>query len=388
MTGAALLFSREQSVMRDREDDFRDGINYVPEQEFIPVVGGTDFVYAAVCCDHGHINGMCSGLAMAGAVLKWVYEPDPRKRRKLMDRNPQARVAKSLEQILEDPEVRLVACAAVPDKRWEIGVRVMKAGKDFFTDKPAFTTMEQLAAVKQAARDTGRKYMIYYSEHLHCEASIFAGELIRRNAIGKVLQVIGMGPHRLDALKRPDWFFQKKHNGGILCDIGSQQIEDFMHYTGCHDARIEMAHAANLGHPDYPELEDFGEAVLTADNGARLYLTVNWFTPAGLSAWGDGRTFILGTEGTIELRKYINVGEGGQPANHVFLVNGEGEYHYQVTGQVGFPFFSRLIRDCLNRTENAMTQEHAFKAAELAIAAERLSERAGSTAGGMVTEQE
>ena len=30
-----------------------------------------------------------------------------------------------------------------------------------------------------------------------------------------------------------------------------------------------------------------------------------------------------------------------------------------MSGQVGFPYFGQLILDCINRTENAMTQDHA-----------------------------
>ena len=41
----------------------------------------------------------------------------------------------------------------------------------------------------------------------------------------------------------------------------------------------------------------------------------------------------------------------------------------------GYPFFGQLILDCLNRTENAMTQEHAFKAAELCLTAQEKAVR-------------
>ena len=125
----------------------------------------------------------------------------------------------------------------------------------------------------------------------------------------------------------------------------------------------------NYGHPDHPELEDFGDAVLVGDNGTTQHFRVDWFTPDELSTWGDGRTFILGTEGYIELRKYVNVAEKST-GDHVFLVNQDGERHFEVAGKVGYPFFGQLILDCINRTENAMTQEHAFKAAELCVRAE------------------
>ena len=194
---------------------------------------------------------------------------------------------------------------------------------------------------------------------------------------GRVVQVIGMGPHRLQPEGRPDWFFSKELSGGILCDIGSHQIEQFLYYTGASDATVTSSRIANYKYKDrYPELEDFGDATLVADNGATNYFRVDWFTPDGLGTWGDGRTFILGTEGYIELRKYIDVARvrGG---NHVYVVTHEGEQHIDVTGEVGFPYFGKLILDCLNRTHEAMPQAHTFKAAELCIRAEMQAERVG-----------
>ena len=229
---------------------------------------------------------------------------------------------------------------------------------------------EQLAAARKKVEETGKKYMVYYSERLHVESAIFAGYLIEQGAIGRVIQVLGLGPHRLGAPGRPDWFFKKEQYGGILCDIGSHQIEQFLFYCGVKDAEVKYSEVGNYGHPEFPELEDFGDAVLVGDNGATQHFRVDWFTPDGLSTWGDGRTFILGTKGYIELRKYVNVGTNDGSSNHVFLVNQDGERHFEVTGKVGYPFFGQLILDCINRTENAMTQDHAFKAAELCVRAE------------------
>lgn len=203
------------------------------------------------------------------------------------------------------------------------------------------------------------------------EAAVFAGDLIKQGAIGTPIHVDGFGPHRVgDPASRPDWFFEKEKYGGILCDIGSHQIEQFLYYCDVKDATIQYSQVGNYNHPDHPELEDFGDAILLGDNGTTEHFRVDWFTPEGLSTWGDGRTFILGTEGYIELRKYVNVGTNDGTSNHVFLVNKEGEQHFEVTGKVGYPYFGQLILDCINRTENAMTQEHAFKAAELCVKAE------------------
>jgi predicted dehydrogenase len=346
-----------------------DGMNYAPSGKPDPVVKAGDFNFAAVHLDHGHIFGQCNGLTEAGATLKWVYDPDPAKVEALCSAHPQARAADSLQQVLDDPEIKLVAAAAIPNERGPLGCRVMQAGKDYFTDKTPFTRLDQLEEARRVVAATGQKYMVYYSERLHVESAMFAGELIEDGVIGRVVQVLGLGPHRLSKASRPDWFFKHEQYGGILCDIGSHQIEQFLHYSSATDATVTNAAVGNFNNRDTPELEDFGEASLVGNNGASDYFRVDWFTPDGLGTWGDGRTIILGTKGYIELRKYINVATA-PTGDHLFLVTDEGETHMELAGKVGYKYFGRLILDCLNRTEHAMTQDHAFKAAELCIKAQ------------------
>lgn len=351
-----------------------DGMNYAPQGEVKPVVKPGEFVFAAAFLEHGHIYGQCNGLSEAGAELKWVYDADPKKVEALVAKFPKVKVARSFDEILNDSEVKLVAAAAVPGDRAAIGQRTMLAGKDYFTDKTPFTTLEQLEETKRAVASSRRKYMVYFSERLHVESAMHAGDLVKADAIGKVIQVLGLGPHRLGKAGRPDWFFERARYGGILCDIGSHQFEQFLYYSGATDATVTQAAVGNFANPDKPEFEDFGEASLVGNNGASNYIRVDWFTPAGLSTWGDGRTVILGTKGYIELRKYVDVARE-KTGDHVYLVDEHGEQHLNVAGKVGFRFFGELILDCLNRTEIAMTQEHAFKAAELCLKAQQVARR-------------
>ncbi|MCU9615194.1 Gfo/Idh/MocA family oxidoreductase [Caldibacillus lycopersici] len=347
----------------------KDGMTYAPKGKPNPVVKTREFTIAAACLDHGHIYGMCNGLVEAGATLKWVYDADPERVKEFIKAFPTVRPAASLAEILNDPEVKLVAAAAIPSERSSVGIQVMEAGKDYFTDKTPFTTLQQLEEAKAVAERTGKKYMVYFSERLHVESAVFAGDLIKQGAIGRVIQVTGFGPHRLNAPSRPDWFFIKEKYGGILCDIGSHQIEQFLYYADCADATILHSKVGNYHHPEYPELEDYGDATLVGDNGATFFFKVDWFTPDGLRTWGDGRTFITGTEGTIEIRKYIDVARG-ETGDHLFLVNKDGEQYFDLSGKVGFPYFGQLILDCIHRTENAMSQKHVFKAAELCLLAQ------------------
>ncbi|MCT2536672.1 Gfo/Idh/MocA family oxidoreductase [Aquibacillus koreensis] len=346
-----------------------DGMNYAPEGNFNKVVGEGEFVFAAIGLDHGHIFGMCNGLIEAGGDLVAVYDPDPAKVKSFCEKFPGVVPAQSEEEILQDSSIQLVAAANIPAYRGELGLRVLDHGKHYFVDKPAFTKKEQIELARKKTEETGLKWGIYYSERLHVESAVFAGQLIDEGAIGRVIQVIGTGPHRANADKRPDWFFDPESYGGILCDIGSHQIEQFLHYTGAKDAKVLHSKVANYHHKNYPDFEDFGDATLVADNGATFYFRVDWFTPDGLGTWGDGRALILGTEGYIEVRKYIDIGRSNT-SNHLYLVNQEGEKHFELSGKVGYPFFGQFILDCLNGTESAMTQAHAFKAAELCIDAQ------------------
>ena len=347
-----------------------DGMNYAPKGKPRPVVKDREFVFSAVRLDHGHIYGMCNGLTEAGGTLKYVYDPDKKKVAAFLKAFPQARAANSEEEALNDPETHMIAGAAVTSERCALGLRAMDAGKDYFTDKAPFTTLEQLASARAKVKETGKKYMVYYAERLHDEGSILAGYIAKSGDIGKVISVTGFGPHRLGAPGRPAWFFEREKYGGILCDIGSHQIEQYLHFAGEEDAEVQLSRVGNYAHPEYPELEDFGDCSILGKNGTTNYFRVDWFNPDGLRTWGDGRTFILGTEGFIEIRKYIDLAADTVNGNHVFLVNGKGEKYVNATGVTGYPFFGQLILDCLNRTENAMTQAHAFKAAELCLQAE------------------
>ncbi|MCD8482435.1 MAG: Gfo/Idh/MocA family oxidoreductase [Verrucomicrobia bacterium] len=355
--------------------DVRDGMNWAPTAALPkPVVKQGEFVFASAFFDHGHIYGQTNGLIEAGGVCKWAWDPQPERLRAFCDKYPGVRPARSFQEILDDTEVHLVTAAAVPSERAQIGFQVLRANKDYFTDKSPFTTLSQLDQARREVVATGRKYMCDFSERLHSEAGWFAGELVRGGAIGRVLQVLSMAPHNLNKPSRPDWFFDKEKYGGIITDIGSHQFEQFLYYTGAADGTVNHARVANFANPETPGLEDFGEAALTLDTGASCYCRIDWFNPRGLRTWGDGRTFILGTDGYVEVRKYIEITREPREDQVVYLVDHKGEHRIPCAGKVGFPFYGQLILDVLNRTELAMTQTHCFKAAELSMQAQLLAD--------------
>ena len=275
------------------------------------------------------------------------------------------------QALLDDPSIDLIVISCIPRYRAAHAIAAMAAGKDVMTDKPGCTTMAQLDAIMAMQAKTGRIWSVDFSERFEVPAVTRAAELVAQGAIGRVVQTVGLGPHRLNRATRPDWFFDRAAYGGILTDIASHQIDQFLFFTGAKDAQITVASVANIAHPDDPGLQDFGEIALGAPEG-RGYISVDWFTPDALPTWGDGRLTILGTEGYIELRKYVDV--GGRPGtDHLVLVNGD-RCEMIDASDAGLPYFARIIADIRDRTETAMPQEHAFTVMRLALQAQAMAE--------------
>lgn len=328
--------------------------------------------FAVIGLNHNHIQGMTRALKEAGATLVAVHAPEDELAKPFLETHPGAKRVGDKRQILEDKSIHCVLSASINNERAPLGIEVMRHGKDFLVDKPGVTTLEDLAQLRQVQRETGRKYLIWFSERLEQRATVKAGELVKAGAIGRVFHTVGLGPHHLRAATRPAWFFKRAQYGGVLTDIASHQLDQFLFFTEATSAEIVASHVGNQNNPDHPELEDFGDVLLRAP-GASGYVRVDWFTPDGLGTWGDGRLTLLGTEGYIELRKYIDI-TGRPGANHLFLVDGKGA-RYINCENVALPFGPQFVADIVDRTETAMSQEHCFHACELALTAQAKATR-------------
>lgn len=330
----------------------------------------------AVCgMSHDHIYGMVGAVQRGGGVLVAAYGQEPGKLAAFVKRYPGVKIVKSEDEILNDPSIQLVLSSTIPHKRAPLGVQVMKLGKDFLSDKPGITTLEQLAEVRKTIAETHRIYGIMYSERLEVKAAVKAGELIQAGAIGRVIQTINIAPHQIiqgngDAgggTGRPEWFWNPDLYGGILCDIGSHQVDQFLYYTGSTEAEVVASQIANVNHQDHPRFQDFGDMMLRGDRGMG-YVQLDWFTPDGLGTWGDGRLFVLGTEGYIEVRKYTDVAVK-KAGNNLFLVD-QKEARYIDCNNLSLPFGPQFVADIVNRTHVAQDQSQCLLAAELVIKAQ------------------
>ncbi|MBU3743834.1 MAG: Gfo/Idh/MocA family oxidoreductase, partial [Sediminibacterium sp.] len=324
--------------------------------------------FAVININHNHIYGMVDAVTRGGGQLVSFYAKEANLVAEFSRRYPNAKLATSKQEILEDNSIQLIMSSGIPVERAPLGIEVMQHGKDYLVDKPGITQLKQLAAVKKVQKETGRIYSIMYSERFENKATVKAGELVKQGAIGQVIQTIGLGPHRMNIPSRPEWFFDKQYYGGIITDIGSHQFDQFLYFTGSTEANIVASQIGNVHYPQYPQFEDFGDVMIKGNKGMG-YIRVDWFTPDGLKSWGDGRLTILGTEGYIEVRKNIDIA-GPDGGNHLYLVN-QKETRFIDCNKEPLPFGQQLVDDILNRTETAMPQAHCFLATELALLAQK-----------------
>jgi predicted dehydrogenase len=342
-----------------------------------PVHGAARIKFGAIGLNHGHIYGQTEAVIRGGGELVSVFAKEADLAAAFVKRFPQVKVARSEQEILEDPTLQLVVSAAIPDERAPLGIRVMQHGKDYMVDKPGITTLDQLAEVRRVQAQTRRIYSIMYSERLENRATVRAAELVKSGAIGRVVQTIGLGPHRMSPKTRPAWFFERPRFGGILCDIASHQADQFLFFTGSTQAEVVAAQVGNFHNRHYPTFEDFGD-MMVRGNGGTGYIRVDWFTPDGLATWGDGRLTVLGTDGFIEVRKNIDI--AGRPGgSHLFLTD-QKETRYIDCRDVPLPYGEQLVSDVVNRTETAMPQAHCFLATELVLKAQAQAQRVHVTA--------
>jgi predicted dehydrogenase len=331
----------------------------------------------AVCgMSHDHIYGMVGAVQRGGGELVAAWGGEEDKLAAFKKRFPDVKIAKTQDEIIDDASIQLVLSSQIANERAPLGIKVMKHGKDYLSDKPGITTLEQLDDVRKTIAETKRIYAIMYSERLEVKAAVYAGKLVQQGAIGKVIQTINIAPHQIvqghgDAGGgggRPEWFWNPDQYGGILCDIGSHQVDQFLFYTGSKQAEVVESQIANVRHPNRPRFQDFGDMVLRGDRGLG-YVRLDWFTPDGLGTWGDGRLFILGTDGYMEVRKYVDVAVKKQ-GNNLFVVDNK-EARYIDCNQMPLPFGPEFVADIVNRTHVAQDQEECLLASELVIKAQR-----------------
>ena len=323
--------------------------------------------------DHGHIFDMLDEMLKEGCTCDYFWtEGLPLTLKEFNQKYPNIKRVENKSEILENDKIDMILISSIPKDRANLSIEALKSGKDVMVDKPGCTSLDQLDNLKQAVKETGKIWSVNFSERFHVAAVAKAEELVAEGKIGKVKQTMGTGPHRQGNYERPDWFYDRESYGGVITDIGSHQIHQFLVFTGSNKAKVTHALVENTTKKQFPGFQDFGEINLTG-NGGHGYIRLDWFTPDALPTWGDGRLFILGDKGFIEIRKYTDLAKSDS-GNHLYYANNEEVKHLDCKN-VKLPYFRNLIEDVLNRSETACKQELTYLTMELAIKAQEIAEK-------------
>ena len=331
--------------------------------------------------DHGHVFEIVDRIAKAGAeVVCHVADGGLLEHYENWQTESQA---VTYDELLADDTIDLVVTAAVPNRRADIALAAIAAGKHVVTDKPGLTTMAQLDAIRAAiAGRPGRPWTVLFTERYENRAIAEAVRLARSGAVGRIVHVVGAGPHTMWAKRRPDWFWDPDATGGILVDIGSHQVDQFLSITGltAADVSVVASMVGNVASADHPRMQDVGSMTLAGRSGPsgsgpevqeqgivgdhRL----DYLTAKGLGTWGDCRLTIVGTEGTIEARANVDVA-GADGAEHLIVVDSDGTRRVDVSNVV-VDWGEQLLADLADDGERLMTQQHAIDVTDVCLRAQ------------------
>jgi predicted dehydrogenase len=327
--------------------------------------------FAAIGLDHRHVYDMTEGLLAAGGDCVGYNSDttDPRVLAGFRKRFPHVPEA-TRERLLDDPSIDFIVLSAVPSDRAALAIEAMRRGKDVMSDKPGVTTHDQLEAVRRAVLDTGRLWSVCVGR-VASPAIQEAVRVVRSGELGRLVQVVSLAPHRLNRALRPSWFFDRPAYGGIINDIGVHSIDQFLALANVAEAEIESSTIGAFG--TAPEgFEDFAEMTLSTPS-VRGYCRVDWFTPDGLPTWGDGRLFLVGTEGTLELRKNLDI-EGREGSNHMFVACRERTRHIDCSA-LPVTYFRDFVAAVRTRDFAALPQEPVFTVCRMALDAQANAKR-------------
>ena len=319
--------------------------------------------FAAIGLDHRHVYDLTAGLLAAGAVCAG-YDPetsDPRVLGGFRKRFPDIpAVARDL--LLDDPSIDCIVLCAIPRDRAALATEAMRRGKDVMVDKPGVTTEAQLDAVEATVRETGRIWSIALGR-LTSPSVQAALAVARAGELGRLVSLNSLAPHRLNRALRPDWIFDRDAYGGIINDIGVHAIDQFLAFAAVDDATIAACTIGAFG-TEPAGFEDFAEITLRSETMTGT-MRVDWFTPDGLPDWGDGRLFLVGTDGTLELRKNLDI-EGRTGSDHMFVANRQ-RTRYQACGGFSISYYRDFLDDVGDRAGRVVEAGRAFTVCRLAL---------------------
>ncbi len=238
---------------------------------------GGKVTVALVGCAHIHTPGFVKLLkGREDVAVKWVWDHDAARAEKRAGELG-AQVAKVVDQVWSDGEVRAVVICSETDRHRDLVLAAAKAGKHMFAEKPlgitATESREMVTAIERAGvLFTTGYFMRTVPEHLFLKEQIAAG------VFGTITRAEAWNCHA-GALKgwfdtEWRWMADPKVAGvGGFGDLGTHSLDILMWLLGGIDSVVADIRAVVK---KYPECDETGQALIRFKSGATGSLTAGW----------------------------------------------------------------------------------------------------------------
>ena len=211
----------------------------------------------------------------------------------------------SLEEVLNDKSVDIVALGGCYADRGKVAIKALKAGKHVIADKPLCTSLEELDEIENLAKNNNLFVSCLFT--MRFEKKIIAlKKLVESGALGEINNVYFGGQHPLMYGRRPMWYFEEGKHGGVINDIAIHGIDILNYALGLKVENICCAREWNKFAKKATQFKDSAQFMLVANNGAGIIADVSYAVPDGIEFdlpyyW---QFTVWGTKGTIRFSLY------------------------------------------------------------------------------------
>jgi scyllo-inositol 2-dehydrogenase (NADP+) len=309
---------------------------------------------------HSQVIDKVPGLRLAAIVQRQGNEA--------AEKYPNARIVRSVDELLAMPEIRLVVIATPNDTHLPIARACLEAGRDVLVDKPFATTLAEAEEMVGLAKKCGRVITVYHNRRFDGDFQTVR-KIVSEGTLGRMVRFESNYDRYRPQLKVGAWRERNSPGAGILFDLGPHLIDHALVLLGLPEAvtadlRIER---------DAGVVDDAFDLMLHYPGGMRTVLRSTM-----LAAAQRPRFVLQGTGGsffkqTFDLQE-MNLRRGFLPEKGAWGAEPEKDWGVLTTVENGAEvqtsvpsatgdyrdFYENLRDALLGHAELAVTPEHAL----------------------------
>lgn len=315
---------------------------------------------------HRHIYEFVEGLPAKGIELAGIYDnSDYFIAGELSEKYGVKRYGDK-ESLINDVDV--VMTFDVNSSRIDNIELCSKLGKPIMTDKPPVVNRKDMERLKKVINEGRIQVGLMMTERFN-SAVYTLKNMIDRGELGKVICITVDRPIKLMASRRPEWYFDKSKNGGIVIDMMVHDFDLARWITGSEIASFKGYIKKDIL-PEHKSFYNSASMNMLMENNIIYMTNVNWHMPEGGWVWTDRRMFCTGTKGRAEV---VLAGDPDKGEGYVLFTEASGK----CTKIENIPLPGDALDDFVNRIQGKpyiIGQEDVINDAEASLRADESAE--------------